>query len=262
MQRLADISLFESLQATANARMMGGMSIFNANVEDVQASVQEYMAQIDALRQVGADAEAEAPAPCPSRGLAVITALPFVYHQTADSGGDNSQRRYDAATLLSHENPPLRVDYINPIRRLRCRRDMVNLFLVREAVLIDAVIFVGFIAGIIVVLDVHAVVVIVHSPLLLGFQDFEVIRHAADNRYADKQKDEHSRVAALFGGWLFRCFRVVFRVGGCIPARSVGYTAHGRTGGLVRTRPALGLRQSHQVPLGHSVQQIYVVLRP
>ena len=86
MQYLANISQFENLQANQHARMgMSQMSVFNdtrafndqqamplnhpelagritrnASVEDIQASVQQYMQQIDTLRSVGADAEAQA----------------------------------------------------------------------------------------------------------------------------------------------------------------------------------------------------------
>ena len=69
MQKLADISFFESLQAHANAQMglsqmdmpqkgMSSMSVFNASMDDIQVSVGEYMTQIDALRSIGADSEA------------------------------------------------------------------------------------------------------------------------------------------------------------------------------------------------------------
>lgn len=52
----ADISTFTSL-------MNGGhtsLSIFNSDVDDIKNSVQEWMDQIDTLRELQADAEAEA----------------------------------------------------------------------------------------------------------------------------------------------------------------------------------------------------------
>jgi len=60
MEKLADISMFENLQSSANRRMMSPMSVFNATVEDIKTSVESWMTQIDSLRRLRADAEAEA----------------------------------------------------------------------------------------------------------------------------------------------------------------------------------------------------------
>lgn len=54
---LADISAFLSIQ---NAKTHSSVSVFNTDVDDIKTSVQEWMDQIDALRELQADAEAEA----------------------------------------------------------------------------------------------------------------------------------------------------------------------------------------------------------
>lgn len=63
MQKLADISRFEALQNAQNAifagKAMSNMSVFNTSIEDIQTSVQTWMAHIDDLRGLSADSEAE-----------------------------------------------------------------------------------------------------------------------------------------------------------------------------------------------------------
>ncbi len=59
MQGLADISAFLSLQNNA-IRSGAPLAVFNANVDDIKTSVEEWMDQIDVLRELQADAEAEA----------------------------------------------------------------------------------------------------------------------------------------------------------------------------------------------------------
>ena len=56
---LANISQFEALQNSANQRMGSPMAVFNANIEEIQASIESWMTQIDGLRSLDANAEAD-----------------------------------------------------------------------------------------------------------------------------------------------------------------------------------------------------------
>lgn len=56
--RIADISLFSALQNVKPK--MSAMAVFNINVEDIKTSVEEWMDEIDVLRELQADVEAEA----------------------------------------------------------------------------------------------------------------------------------------------------------------------------------------------------------